>query len=311
MNSDPVHPYYRAILDLYAEAGRPSYHELSAPAARDMLATGLAAAPPANDLPELAAVIDASLPVQGAKIGIRRYQPRGKISGRCVYFHGGGWVIGNLMMADGLCTRLAAGAHCEVISVDYRLAPEHSYPVPFNDAYESLIWAASLDDLPLLVAGESAGGNLAAACAIRARDENGPKIAGQILSCPVTDCDFTTDSYTTYGPMNYLLSGADMQWFWDQYCPDPQQRIHPYLSPLRVEDARGLPPAYINVAALDPIKHEGIAYAERLESAGVAVKLINDDGMLHGYLNAAGKVAAATEAVASLVQWACAMTEAD
>lgn len=297
-----VHAYYQAILDLYTSSGRPFFHQVSPREAREMLAASLAAAPPPTGLPPLADVIDAHIEGPHGPIPIRRYRPEGEVLGICPYFHSGGWVIGTLDFADATCRRLAAASGAEVVSVDYRLAPEHPYPEPLDDAWAAVEWAAA-QGAPLLLVGESAGGNLAAACAIRARDAGGPPIAGQLLAYPVTDHALDTMSHRTVGAENLLLSTADMRWFWDHYAPQGVDRSDPMVSPLRVPDAAGLPPALILVAQYDPLRDEGLAYAGKLADAGVAVATRNDPGMLHGYLGAAGAVPLAAEALAEAGGW--------
>jgi acetyl esterase len=302
-SSGSVHVYYQAILDAYAAAGRPSYHQVTPAEARAMLRSALAAAAPQRDLPELASVRDDVTPAVDGGVSVRRYLPLGEPAGTCVYFHAGGWVIGDLDMSDALCRRLAAGAGCELISVAYRLAPEHPYPAPLDDAYAALQWAMKITRGPLVVAGESAGGNLAAACAIRAREGRNSRLVGQFLAYPVTDHDFTTSSYREVGGRNLLLSTADMKWFWDQYCPAGIDRNNELVSPLRVKDPGGLAPALIYVAEFDPLRDEGLSYASRLAQAGVAVRTRQDVGMLHGYLSAAGAIPLAAEAVREAAQW--------
>jgi acetyl esterase len=298
-----MHPYYRTILDAYAASGRASYHQVGPLEAREMLRSALAAAPPPRDLPELAWVRNEAISGPHGPVPIRRYHPHGQVTGACVYLHAGGWVIGDIEMSDALCRRLAAGAGCEVISVQYRLAPEHPYPAPLDDAFAALEWAAAQNRGPLVVSGESAGGNLAAACALRAQAGGGPHLAGQFLAYPVTDHDFTTASYQTIGARNWLLSTADMKWFWDQYCPPHVDRTDPLISPLRVANPAGLPPTLIYVAELDPLRDDGLAYASRLAAAGVEVKTRIDAGMLHGYLSAAGSIPLVAEAVQEAARW--------
>jgi acetyl esterase len=198
---------------------------------------------------------------------------------------------------------LAAGSGCEVVNVDYRLAPEHPFPAAFDDAFAVLQWAAARGDGPLLLAGESAGGNLAAACTIRAREQGSPPIAGQFLAYPVTDHALATSSFRELGARNLLLSTADMKYFWNQYCPPGANRNDPFVSPLRVADAAGLPPALIFVAELDPLRDEGLAYAARLSSAGVLTRTRMDPGMLHGYLGAAADIDIAENALAEAAAW--------
>ena len=298
-----VHPYYQAILDRYAAAQRPYFHQVSAQEARQMLRAGSAGAPPPRDLPQLSGVHDETAPAPHGGVPVRRYRPQGRVAGVCVYLHAGGWIMGDLDFADATCRRLAAGAGCEVVSVDYRLAPEHPFPAALEDAFAVLQWAAGRDAGPLLISGESAGGNIAAACTIRARDAGGPRIAGQLLAYPVTDPGLDTASHREIGPRNWLLSTADMRCFWDHYCPPGVDRGDPLVAPLRVADAAGLPPALICVAELDPLRDEGLAYARRLAAAGVRVRTRVDPGMLHGYLGAAADVAVAGEALAEATGW--------
>ncbi|TVV76632.1 alpha/beta hydrolase [Sphingomonas solaris] len=297
------HPYYQAIIDAFAAAGRPYFHQVTPPEARAMLAAGLAAAPPPANLPDLAEVADESIDGPHGAIPIRRYVPKGASAGTVVYLHSGGWVIGDLAFADATCRRLAGAAGCEIVSVDYRLAPEHPYPQPLDDCFAALEWAAANRPGPLVLFGESAGGNLAAACAIRARDAGGPAVAGLALAYPVTDHAMDTASYRDIGDRNWLLSANDMRWFWDLYAPAGVDRGDPLLSPLRVADAAGLPPAFIAVAELDPLREEGLAFARRLDAAGVPVVTRCDAAMLHGYLGAAGAVPLAAEALSAAGAW--------
>jgi acetyl esterase len=236
-------------------------------------------------------------------VKVRRYRPTGDVFGACVFMHAGGWVIGDVELSDALARRLCAGAACEVISVDYRLAPENPYPAALDDACAVVLWWASRNAAPLIVAGESAGGNLAAACAIRIHSMLGTRLAGQFLAYPVTDHTLNTNSYREVGDRNYLLSTADMRWFWDHYCPPGVDRNQALVSPLRIANPTGLPPALIYVAELDPLRDEGLAYATRLAAAGVSVRTRRDPGMLHGYLSAAGAVPLAAVAVAQAAEW--------
>lgn len=298
-----MHPYYRAIVDAYATAGRPYFHQVSPQVARSMLRAALAAAPKPVDLPELAHVADETVDGPNGAVPIRRYTPLGDPAGTCVYLHSGGWVIGDLDFADATCRRLAGRTGAEVVSVDYRLAPEHPYPQPLDDAFAALQWAVRTRPGPLVLVGESAGGNLAAACAIRARDAGGPALAGQVLAYPVTDHELETASYREVGEKNWLLSTADMTWFWDQYCPPAVDRTDPLVSPLRVAEAAGLPPAFLMVGELDPLREEGLAYAARLAAAGVPTRVRRDADMLHGYLGAAAAVPLAAEALDEACAW--------
>ena len=298
-----MHPYYQAMLDANLAAGRPYFHQLSAEDAKEQMRATMAAAPVPADLPELAQVLNEQIAGPHGPIPMRRYVPLGTVQGTCVYFHGGGWVIGDLNLSDSTCRRIAGAAGCEVISVDYRLAPEFPFPVPLDDAYAALEWAARERPGPLLVMGESAGGNLAAACAIRARDAAGPALAGQFLAYPVTDHAFDTASYRDVGGKDWFLSTADMRWFWNHYCPPGVDRTNPLASPLRVANAAGLPPALIFVAELDPLREEGLAYSRHLAGAGVAVATRCEPDLPHGYLSSAAVIPLAAEAVAEAAAW--------
>lgn len=297
------HPYYQAILAAYAAAKRPAYHEGTPEEARAMLRAAMAAAPPPAGLPEMESVADCEIDGPSGAIALRIYTPVGCKAGVCVYFHAGGWVIGDLDFSDVTCRRLSAAAGCVLVSIDYRLAPEYPHPQPLDDAFAALEWVAAQYPGRAVVAGESAGGNLAAACAIRARARGGPAIAGQWMAYPVTDHACDTASYQDLGERNFLLSTPDMKWFWNHYCPPGIDRSVPELSPLRVVDPSGLPPAMIVVAQLDPLRDEGLAYAGRLAAAGIAVATRCDPGMVHGFLGAAGAIPAAAEAVAESGRW--------
>ena len=297
------HPYYQAIIDANLAAGRPFMHQLAPQDARALLRAGYRAAPPPVGLPPMAVVIDETIEGPNGPIPIRRYRPEGDAICTAVYFHSGGWVIGDLDFADSTCRRLAGGAGCELVSVDYRLAPEHPYPQPLDDAYAALLWVAAHRPGPLMLVGESAGGNLAAACAIRARDAGGPPLSGQLLAYPVTDHDLDTPSYRNIGGRNWLLSTADMAYYWDHYCPPGVDRTAPLVSPLRIATAAGLPPTMILVGEIDPLRDEGLAFAEKLAAADVPVRIRRDPDMLHGYLGAAGAIPLAAEAVAEAASW--------
>lgn len=296
------HPYFQAVVDLYRETNRPNFHQVDVDTAREMLRRTASAAPLPTDLPQLARVENREIPGPHGPISLRIYEAH-DAAGTVVYCHSGGWVIGDLDSADPTCRRIAGLARCRLVSVDYRLAPEHPFPQPLDDAFAALAWAAGEWAGPVLVAGESAGGNLAAACAIRAREAGGPLLAGQWLAYPVTDHDFETLSYREVGSRNLLLPTADMQWFWDHYCPPGVDRTDAEVSPLRLGDARGLPPAMVVLAELDPLRDEGFAYAARLASGGVAVTCRCDPAMLHGYLGAAGAVPAVAEALRASADW--------
>lgn len=222
-----------------------------------------------------------------------------------VYFHGGGWVSGDLEMHDATCRRLAHRAQCTVVNVDYRLAPEHRFPAAFDDAYRATVWARarasdfSADGDRLVVAGSSAGGNLAAAVALRARDHSGPTIALQALVYPVTDAAMASDSMRELA-VGYLLERRLMQWYWNQYCPNETERRNPWASPMAAESLAGLPPALVVTAELDPLRDEGEAFAQRLEAEGGEAEVMRYPGQVHGFMGLLGVIADADAALDDL-----------
>ena len=204
-----------------------------------------------------------------------------------VFFHGGGWVIGSIQSHDNTAGRLAAETGCTVVSVEYRLAPEHKFPAPLEDAYAATAWVAEhagdlgVDASRLAVAGDSAGGNLAAAVCLLARERGGPALAYQLLIYPVTDITFDYPSHAENGPLNYILSEGAMRWFTEHYIGGvggADWRAAPIQA-----DLAGLPPAYVVTAELDPLRDEGVAYAEKLRAAGVPADHIQGAGMCHGF----------------------------
>jgi acetyl esterase len=238
----------------------------------------------------LASVTDVSVPGGAGTLPARAYVPPGEgpFPG-LVWFHGGGWVIGDLETHDALCRHLALAAASVVVSVGYRLAPEHPFPAAVEDAHASTVWVSrhadelGIDPGRLAVGGDSAGGNLATVATILARDRGTPPLRWQVLAYPITDCDLETSSYRD-NATGRLLTRAGMEWFWRHYSPDPAAREHPLASPLRATDLAGLPPAYVLTAEYDPLRDEGEAYARRLIAADVACHLERYDGMIHGFL---------------------------
>jgi acetyl esterase len=239
--------------------------------------------------PDMARVEDTTIPVVGGSIAARILVPTVAPRGVFIYFHGGGWVIGgNIDEFDTLGRKLAAGTGCAVVLVDYRLAPEHRYPVAVDDSYAALEWTSAHvadiagSEVPVIVGGDSAGGNLAAVVAQRARDRGGPPVAFQALIYPVTDADLDNGSYTA-DENQLLLSRDSMVWFWDHYLPDAERRSEPDASPLRAGDFAGLPPAIVLTAEYDVLRDEGEAYADRLQEAGVPVERYRVPGQMHGF----------------------------
>jgi acetyl esterase len=241
---------------------------------------------------EIYRVEDRHIPGSHGQIAIRIYTPEARLPvGVLVFFHGGGWVLGGLDSHDNLCRALANGAGCLVVSVDYRLAPEHPFPAAPDDCYAATRWVAANaasfggDSERLAVGGDSAGGNLAAAVALMARDGGGPKLALQLLIYPVTDASLDFPSQNEFADDGFILSRGDMKWFWDHYLEKPADGANPLASPLRAGNLANLPPALVQTAGLDPLRDEGEAYAAALKKAGTKVTLTRYDGVTHGFVS--------------------------
>jgi acetyl esterase len=246
---------------------------------------------------------DRRIPGPAGALPVRLYRPEERGILPClVFLHGGGWTLCSIETHDATCRKLANGAGCLVVSVDYRLAPEHRFPAAAEDAFAAVRWVAEraeglgIDPGRIAVGGDSAGGNLAAVVALMARAAGAPPLRHQLLIYPVTDHDFETGSYrdNAGGP---LLTRSMMQHFWDLYAPG-EARAHPHASPLRAADLSSLPPATVLTAEYDPLRDEGEAYAERLRQAGVAVRASRYDGMIHGFFAFDDVLPAALDAVA-------------
>ena len=273
-----------------------------APTARLIQAEGAAARP----RQEVSAVEDREIPGSaGARVPVRLYWPAGRATAPLpvvVYFHGGGWVLGDLDTHDGVARAMANAVGALVVAVDYRLAPEHRYPAAVEDAYSATVWAAEHaatlggDPARLAVAGDSAGGNLAAVTALLCVERRTPELAFQLLLYPVTDHDFDTPSYRSSSEQ-CLLTRQHMRWFWDQYVPDRELRDHPHASPLRADDLAGLPPAHVLTAGMDPLCDEGREYAERLRASGVPTSTQHCEGLFHGFVGGAELLPVAGEAM--------------
>jgi len=273
-------------MDQLAATKAKPLHECTPAEAREFAEAAAALAGPA---PAMNRVEDHRVPVEGGEITVRVLVPTQGARGVILYLHGGGWVIGTIDGYETMARKLAERTSCAVALVDYRLAPEHRYPTAVDDCYAALEWtAARLEELtgrsdgPLIVAGDSAGGNLSAVMALRARDRKGPEIALQVLIYPVTDADLSRRSYVEAD--NQLLLTTDaMAWFWDHYVPDAARRAEPDASPLRAPDLTGLPPAVVLTAEHDVLRDEGEAYAARLRAAGVPVETHRLAGQMHGF----------------------------
>lgn len=234
---------------------------------------------------ELPSVEDTTVPSPDGDLPVRIYTPEdvGRPPEVIVFFHGGGWTICDLDTHDRTTRRLAKDLGAVVVSVDYRLAPEARWPAAPEDAYAATVWAREhYDPRRLVVAGDSAGGNLAAVVSLMARDRGGPVIDHQLLVYPVTNHGFDTVSYTENAE-GYFLTRTHMEWYWDQYLGEEGDGSHGYASPLQAEDLSGLPPATVVTAELDPLRDEGEAYAAALAAAGVPADVLRADGMFHGF----------------------------
>ena len=288
-----LNPQAKFLLDQMAAMGMPPIHEQEPEAVRE--ANRL---PPAVPGATMANVEDRNIPGPAGDIPVRIYRPTDASDhSLLVWYHGGGWVIGDLDGADVTCRELADRSGSVVVSVDYRLAPEHRYPAAHEDCYAATVWAAELgaDAGKLAVGGDSAGGNLAAVVSLRARDEDGPAISFQLLVYPVTDHSYETVSYSDNAD-GYLLTRDGMEWFWNHYLGPDGDGSHPHASPLRADDLSGLPPAHVITAEYDPLRDEGEAYAKRLQEAGVPVTQTRYAGQIHAFYGMHGVLDDATNA---------------
>lgn len=296
----PVDPQVREFLDEYNRQDVPPVREQSVEDARWLMEkTVLILGPPE----QVAEAGDLAVPGPDGDIRVRLYKPQaeGPLP-VVVYFHGGGWVTGSLNTHDNFCRALANAYGGAVLSVGYRLAPEHKYPAAAEDAYAATKWAAQqaeefgLNASRIAVAGDSAGGNLAAAVALMARDRGGPPLACQVLIYPAVDTDFERPSYRDNAE-GYMLTADGMKYFWEQYLPDGLQTQDPFAAPMRADDLSGLPPAIVVTAHYDVLRDEGDAYAARLEQTGVPTTHLRYDGMIHGFLRRLNRFDVARQAL--------------
>ena len=303
-----LHPHIQAALT--AAIGAVPYPQLPLAQARAAAKLGYAKSGPPF---QVGAVHNLHIAGPGGPMGLRIYLPQGDGPHPVtVFFHGSGFVILDLDTHDDICRRLCAGASCMVVSVDYRLAPEDKFPAAPDDCLAATRWVAEHasayggDATRMVVAGDSAGGCLAAVTALRIRDEGGPALRGQLLWYPVTDCPFAGPngyaSYTAYGA-GYGLTSAGMQWFWDQYLAEPALASHPHASPIQMASPVGLPSAYVMVAEFDVLRDEGEAFARRLQDAGVETVSRCQAGMNHGFLKYTGILGEADAAIADACGW--------
>jgi acetyl esterase len=288
VTGDALDPRAAEVLAELAAAGRPPVWEQRLDDARRAYRELLLVPDP----PAVAAVADASAPGPGGPVPLRVYTPEGGGPRPVVvYMHGGGWVMGDLDSHDAVCRLLARGSGSVVVAVGYRLAPEHPFPAGLQDALAATAWAhenaAALGGAPgpVAVAGDSSGGNLAAAVALVARDAGGPPIAFQLLAYPPMDPSCDTASHRRYAT-GYRLTSQAMRWYWSRYLSGPVGAGDPRATPLTAPDLRGLPPALVVTAGCDPLRDEAEAYARRLADAGVPVEIVRWPGQIHGFFGA-------------------------
>ena len=290
--ADKLSPKARAIVD--QSAALPQLPTLTPIEARGR-PNPLEAAPEA-----VGSVTARAIPGPGGPIAVRIYRSKDALRAALVYFHGGGWVLGSLESADATCRALTNRSRCVVISIDYRLAPETKFPGAVDDAYAATRWIADnasdlrIDPARIAVGGASAGGNLAAAVALVARERGGPKIAFQLLTVPVAELSSKAESHREFAE-GYGLSAADMTWFGLHYVRTPDDADDPRASVLRA-DLHGLPPAFVITAECDPLRDDGEAYAEKLRKLGIAARYKRYPGMFHGFMSFPGVLPEAAEA---------------
>jgi acetyl esterase len=299
----PLDPLLKAFLDQLAAQPQPKLWETEPPQARELFAAFMQAVGP-KDVP-IGRITNFSIPGAGGDIRARLYSPIAAGSEpqpTLIFLHGGGFVIGSIDTHDGLCRMFANLSGCSVISVEYRLAPEHKFPGAVDDAFAAARWietnAAQLgvDANRLAVGGDSAGATLATVVSQMARDSGAPKLAFQMLLFPTTDVSADTNSRRAFAS-DYFLDARDIDWFVRHYFERQADRADPKASPLLAQSLAGLPPAYVMAAEFDPLRDEGLAYAEKLRAAGVTVTLDDHPAMVHDFIYLQAVLPQAAEAL--------------
>ena len=295
-------PQAKLLIEKAEGAGNPELYELDPSAARKLfLELSMAVA---VDPIEVGSVVNQQIPGPTGQILLRFYRPVGvqRNAAALMYFHGGGWVIGDLDSHDGICRWLCARSGCVLVSVDYRMAPEHKFPASVDDCLAATHWVAAnavnlgIDTTRLAVGGDSAGGNLAAVVAQQARDRGGPEIAYQLLIYPATDLTMAEPSHQELAE-GYRLTKPLMEWFVNHYLNNYAERSDPRASPLLNADLHGLPPALVITAGFDPLRDEGVHYSDKLAAAGVETTHVCYDGMIHGFFSMGGWLEKSREAL--------------
>ncbi|MEX2207116.1 MAG: alpha/beta hydrolase [Myxococcota bacterium] len=298
----PLDPQAKLVLDALSAVTMPDPWTIDPGLFRAQVREMRVAAPEEP----IGSVENRSIPGPAGSLPVRVYTPRKREPGALpvlAFFHGGGFVIGDLDSHDGTCRALANAARCAVVAVDYRLAPEAKFPAAAEDCYAATCWIAEhagalgIDASRIAVGGDSAGGNLAAVTALLARDRRGPRLTHQLLVYPVIDCAFETASYRENAE-GYFLTREMMRWFWHHYLDKPEQAADPYASPIRAATLSGVAPATVITAEYDPLRDEGEAYASRLLEEGVPTTVTRYDGVIHGFFGMGNVIEKAKLAVA-------------
>ncbi len=295
-------PQAKLLIEKAEAAGNPELYELDPHAARKQFLE-LSKAVDVKPM-NVGSVENQLIPGPAGKIALRFYRPTG-VQGNApalIYFHGGGWVIGDLDTHDGICRWICSQSGCVVASVDYRMAPEHKFPAPLEDCLAATFWIAEngealgIDTARIAIGGDSAGGNLAAVVSQQARDQGGPSIAYQLLIYPATDLTMSEASHQELAE-GYRLTKPLMEWFIGHYLHNESDRTDPRVSPLFCDDLNGLPKALVITAGFDPLRDEGIRYADELSSSGVETTHVCYDGMIHGFFSMGGWLEKSREAL--------------
>ena len=296
-----LHSQCKTFLDMLASGGGPPLEQLPLDEARKVPRLLIELGGPEEQVTQ---VDNRAIPGPVQPIPIRIYRPvLAQGLPALVFFHGGGFVICDLESHDRQCRSLANASGCVVIAVDYRLAPEHTFPAAAEDAYAATRYVAEhaaefgIDANRLAVGGDSAGGNLAAVVSLMARDRKGPSLKFQLMIYPVVDLEDDSPSMREYGH-DHFLTRELMDWFVSQYVPSAGERRNPYASPINAPDLRGLPPAMVMTGECDPLRDQGEAYADKLKNAGVSVELKRYEGMIHPFFSLGGIIDAGRTAMA-------------
>jgi acetyl esterase len=305
----PIHPQAQAVLDALAKLALPPPQQVGAVQARINFKQSRKAYLPAPE--EVAAATDHTVAGPGGAIAVRLYRPKGSSAQArlpvLIYFHGGGWVLGDIETHDPLCRQLANRAGCAVLSVDYRLAPEHKFPAAVEDALAATRFVAAngaqwgLDPARIAAGGDSAGGNLAAVVAHTLRDAGGPKLKLQLMLYPATDFAMDTPSHREFAS-GYMLTRERMDYFMDCYLRNAHDAADWRASPLRCDNFLHLAPAHVITASHDPLRDEGKAYADKLNAAGGSATYRCYDGMIHGFMTMSGALDVARAAIDDAAQ---------